>query len=118
MGVRITLSEGRGSALLRAKESIERALAGDESLLDERHSAGRASPAEQKLMADLRARRIKPRKKRRDELIAADRRQLVAEFVKVMTKQGLNQKAAIDDAIEHFDTTESEVWTSLKMARK
>ena len=103
---------------MRARESVERALEGDDSLLYQRLGAGVASPSEQKFLADKRAGRVKPRKKRLDELVTADRRQLVAEFVEAKTKQGLNQKAAIADAIEHFDIAESEVWTSLSKTRE
>lgn len=114
----ITLAQGRGSALMRARESIERARAGDEGLLDERLQAGCASAGEQKLMADLRAGRVKGRKKRLDELLAADRRQLVAEYVKQRTASGIKKDAAVKEAEDHFGIETSEVYRSLTAARE
>lgn len=119
-GLGFTLSEGRWSAVTRARESVEHALEGDNALLDERLSAGRATADEQKLAADLLAGRIKPRKKRLQELLAEDRRQLVAEFVKARERAepGVKRDAVVREAEEHFGITTSEVYTSLAKARE
>jgi hypothetical protein len=112
--LKITVSEGRW----RAVESQERALEGDKQLLDERLTAGCASGAEQKLAADLLAGRVKPRKRKRSELLAEDRRQRVAEFVKERTKPGVKKDSIVAEAQKHFGITTSEVYTSLKKARE
>ncbi|WP_168195604.1 hypothetical protein [Bradyrhizobium sp. NAS80.1] len=93
---------------------------GDTSLLDRRLSAGHATVEEQKLAADLLMGRIKPRKKRMDELLAEDRRQLVAEYVLKGEREnpGTKREALIARAMEHFDVPRSEVQTSLKNYRR
>jgi hypothetical protein len=52
-GLKITVSEGRWRPVIRAIESQERALSGDNQLLNERLQAGRASHDEQRLAGDL-----------------------------------------------------------------
>ena len=112
----IEISEGRWTAVTRAIESQERALEGDFSLLLERLRNGHATPAEQKLAADLFARRVKPKKKKPAELLAADRRQLVVEFILKREREnpGIGRETFIQEAIDHFGVARSEVFTSLK----
>jgi hypothetical protein len=103
---------------MRAIESQERALQGDWQLLEERPNAGCASPGEQRLAAGFLSRRVRPRKKKPSELLAEDRRQLVAEFVKERTKPGVKKDSIVAEAEAHFGITSSEVYTSLKKARE
>jgi hypothetical protein len=114
----ITVSVGRWRPVIRAIESQERALQGDNQLLDERLSAGDASAGEQKLAADLLTGRVKARKRRLSELLAEDRRQLVAEFIKDRAKHGVKRESIVADAVVEFDIATSEVYTSLKKARE
>ena len=117
-GLKITTAEGRWRPVMRAIESQERALQGDRQLLEERLNAGCASPGEQRLAAGLLSRRVRPRKKKPSELLAEDRRQLVAEFVKERTKPGVKQVSIVAEAEAHFGITSSEVYTSLKKSRE
>jgi hypothetical protein len=117
-GLKITTAEGRWRPVMRAIESQERALQGDTQLLQERLNAGCASPSEQRLAADLLARRVKPRKRRLDELLAEDRRQLVAEFVKERTRPGVKRDSIIKETEAHFGIPTSEVYASLEKARE
>jgi hypothetical protein len=104
----------RWRSILRARESIERAMGGDLSLLDQRLSSGCASAEEQKLAADLLTRRVKPRKKKMSTLLAEDRRQLVAEYVREHAKPGVKREAIIAEAADRFKIAISEVYRSLE----
>jgi hypothetical protein len=117
-GLKIAITDGRWRAVSRAIESQERALQGDRQLLEERLNAGCASSGEQKLAAGLLSRRVKPRKKKLSELLAEDRRQLAAEFVKERTKPGVKRDSVVAEAEAHFDIARSEVYASLKKARE
>lgn len=114
--MKITHSEGRGRSISAAVESQERALAGDTQLLDERLQAGSASPGEQRLAADLLTGRIKSERKKLSQLLAADRRQLVVEFIRKreIEDPGVNRESFIQEAMDHFEISRSEVFTSLK----
>jgi hypothetical protein len=119
-GLKITVSEGRWRPVIRSIESQERALQGDNKLLGERLRGGYASRDEQRLAGDLLTDRVKPKKKKRSELLTEDRRQLISEFVLKAEKcerdnpSGLNRESFVQDAIERFKVVRSEIFTSLK----
>jgi hypothetical protein len=115
-GLKFAVSEGRWSSVTRAFESQERALAGDNQLLDERLRAGSATHGEQKLAADLWTRRVKPVKKKHMQLLTEDRRQLVVEFVlkRESENPGVGREPFVQEAMDHFKINRSEVFTSLK----
>jgi hypothetical protein len=112
---KIEISQRRWSAVTRAIESQELALEGKPELLLERLRNGHATHAEQRLIADLYDGRVKPRRKKVDELLAADRRQLVVAFILQRERENpeVKRESFVAEAMKHFNIARSEVWNSL-----
>jgi hypothetical protein len=102
-----------------ARTSYDLALEGDYSLLDQRLQAGVASREEQKLAADLLMSRIKPRKRRMDEMLAEDQPQLVVDFIRNREHEnpGQNREWYVQDAAHHFKISRSKVQAILQECR-